>query len=77
MEFQKFWNFDGKMIDNIMCVFVKKNETSLTRQKLNLLIQYFYGKGDNPTGLTKITSFTPQPVESDDNETKKKRKTNL
>lgn len=56
-----------------MCVFVKKNETSLTREKLILLISYLYGKGDNPTGLTKITSFTPPPVESDDNETKKKK----
>jgi hypothetical protein len=59
---------NGDMVDNIICVFIKDKETLLTRQKLNLLIQYIYERGDKPEGLSKIVPYMKEPEDEDNSE---------
>jgi len=60
---------NGDMVDNIICVFIKDKKTHLTKQKLNLLIQYFYEQGDSPpAGLSKIVPYMEEPAYDDNTE---------
>jgi len=59
---------NGDILNNIINIYIKEKETTLTKKKLNLLIIYFYGKGEIPNGLKKFSLSRVHPTENDKSE---------